>query len=213
VPRGTDWSLFQATRCHASFSPWLVALGADGPGCGVAMPNNEPYDVISASFASEAGADLALSALQRAEQAELLDIESAAVIVKDANGEVTLSETEDQSGRQGLGRGLITGGLMGLLLPGKSFVSSALKQGVSGGFLARLRDTGFEDDDLRAMAEDLAPGTSMLVAIVQYQYSGDLSSFLQEHGAAIVKTRLSPEGAAVLEEMGQAIQTARGTAR
>jgi len=170
------------------------------------MSDREPYDVISATFASEDGAERALEALQTADQAEFLDLESAAVIVKDANGNVTLSETEDKSGKQGLARGLILGGLMGFLLPGRSLVSSAVKQGASGGLLARLQDTGFEDDDLRAMAEDLAPESSMLVAIVQYQLSDDLSARLRERSAAIAKTRLSREGVDVLAEMGGVAQ-------
>jgi uncharacterized membrane protein len=95
---------------------------------------------------------------------------------------------------------------MGFLLPGRSLVSSAVKQGVSGGLLARLQDTGFEDDDLRAMAEDLAPESSMLVAIVQYQLSDDLSARLRERSAAIAKTSLSREGVDVLAEMGRVAQ-------
>jgi uncharacterized membrane protein len=174
------------------------------------MNFDEPYDVISASFASEDGAERALEALQRAEEAALLDVENAAIIVKDAEGEVSLSETEDKTGRQGLGRGLLIGGLTGLLLPGKTFVGSALKQGVSQGFMARLNDTGFEDDDLRAMAEDMAPGTSMLVAIVQYQFTDEVSALLQQRQATIATARLSPEGARVLEEAGRAVQTPTG---
>jgi uncharacterized membrane protein len=170
------------------------------------MSDREPYDVISATFASEDGAQRALEALQSADQSEFLDLESAAVIAKDANGNVTLSETEDKSGKQGLTRGLLLGGLTGLLLPGRSLVSSAVKLGVSGGFLARLQDTGFEDDDLRAMAEDLAPGSSMLVAIVQYQLSDDLSVRLRERGAALAKTSLSREDVDVLAEMGRVPQ-------
>jgi uncharacterized membrane protein len=171
------------------------------------MNLDEPYDVIAASFASEDGAERALEALQRAEKAELLDVENAAIIVKDVGGEVSLTETEDKSGWQGLGRGLLIGGLTGLVLPGKTFASSALKQGAGGAFTARLNDTGFEDDDLRAMAEDLAPGSSMLVAIVQYQFTDEVTALLQQRQATITTTRLSPEGARVLEEAGKAART------
>ena len=171
------------------------------------MNLDEPYDVIAASFATEAGAELALQALQRAEKAEVVDVENAAIIVKDAGGEVSLTETEDKTGRQGFGRGLLIGGLTGLVLPGKTFVTSALKQGAGSAFMARLNDTGFEDDDLRAMAEDLAPGSSMLVAIVQYQFSDEVTALLQQRQAAIATARLSPEGASVLAEAGKAMQT------
>lgn len=174
------------------------------------MNLDEPYDVVAATFAREDGAALALEALQRAAETELLDIENAAIIVKDAEGEVTLTETEDKTGWQGLGRGLLIGGLTGLLLPGKMFATSALKQGAGSAFMARLNDTGFEDDDLRAMAEDLEPGSSMLVAIVQYQLTDEVRALLQQRQAAIATAPLAPEGARVLAEAGKAVQTPDG---
>ena len=133
-----------------------------------------PYDVITASFAHQDGAAQALAALERAERADLLDIENAAVVVKDAAGQVAFAESEDPTSWQGLGQGLLLGGLLGLLLPGRSAVQEALSRGVRSAASARLHDTGFEDDDIRSMAETMAPGTSMLVAIVHYERAGEL---------------------------------------
>ena len=144
-----------------------------------------PYDVIAAAFPDAQGAERALAALQDAERADLLGIENAAVIVKDESGRLTFTETEDATFWQGMGRGLVLGGLVGLLFPGRSIIANALKVGVSGAFTDRLRDTGFEDHDIRELATQLAPGTSMILAIVRYEVSQEVVTFLGEAGAHI----------------------------
>lgn len=162
------------------------------------MDVTNPYDVIAAAFPDEQGAERALAALQVAERADLLDIENAAVIVKDERGRLTFTETEDPTFWQGMGRGVVLGGLVGLLFPGLSIIANALKVGVSGAFTDRLRDTGFEDDDIRDLAAQLAPGTSMILAIVRYEVSQELVAFLGEEAAHIARTGLSNEGARLL---------------
>jgi uncharacterized membrane protein len=166
------------------------------------MTTPDPYDVITATFAHDDGAEKALAVLERAEKADLLDIENAAVVVKDASGTVEFAETQDQTGWQGLGTGMLLGGILGLLLPGRTFGPSVLKTGVQSAFGARLRDGGFEDDDLRAMADSMEPGTSMLVAIVQYQFTAESLELLREQGADVASARLSGEGAALLTSAG-----------
>jgi uncharacterized membrane protein len=141
-----------------------------------------PYDVITASFEQQDGAAQALATLEQAEQAGLLDIENAAVLVKNEDGQLDFAESEDPTTWQGLAQGLLIGGLLGLLLPGRSAVQEALDRGVRSAISARLHDTGFEDDDLRSMAETMAPGTSLLVAVVHYERAGDLVALLGEQG-------------------------------
>ncbi len=93
---------------------------------------------------------------------------------------------------------MLLGGLLGLLLPGLSLLRGAPKFGVRSTFTARLRDTGFEDDDLRAMAETMAPGASMVVAIVQYHLADEFVRMLAERNAEVVSAGLSEAGAVLL---------------
>jgi uncharacterized membrane protein len=162
-----------------------------------------PYEIFMASFGHLDGAAQALAALERVERADLLDIENAAVVVKDAAGRVDFAESEDPTSRQGLGRGLLLGGLLGLLLPGRSAVREALSRGARSAVAARLHDTGFEDDDIRAMAETMAPGTSLLVAIVHYGRACEFVALLDEQGAETASAELSPQGEHLLTEAGR----------
>jgi hypothetical protein len=93
-----------------------------------------PYEVITASFAHLDGAAQALAALERAERADLLDIENA---------------------------------------------------------------------DIRSMAETMAPGTSLLVAIVHHERAGALVVLLGEQGTETASAELSPTEADLLTAAGR----------
>jgi uncharacterized membrane protein len=157
------------------------------------MSAQEPYDVIAVSFTHDAAAEHALGLLRRAEEADLLSIENAAVIVKDDTGAIELAEMGDKSGWQGLASGLLIGGLLGLILPGRTVISSALKSGPSRAFIERLRDTGFEDDDLREIAESIPIGGSMLVAIVRYEHVEEVQALMRAGSQRMVTARLTSE--------------------
>src|SRR4051794_28860192 len=82
-------------------------------------------------------------------------------MIKDAGVEVSLTTTEDKTGWQGLGCGLLIGGLISPVLPGKSFASSVLKQGASDAFTARTAARASADSSrkLRSGGEGARVGT------------------------------------------------------
>src|SRR4051812_150944 len=119
-----------------------------------------PQSLVWAAFDTWYGAADALAALQQQPNRPwLLDVENAAIIEKNKDGGVTFNETADRTGTSGLGTGALIGGLVGMIFPPAFLASTAVGAAV-GGLGAQMRDAGFEDNALRAIANELPAGSS-----------------------------------------------------
>ena len=65
-------------------------------------------------------------------------------------------------------------------------VLSAATGALLGGLAAKHVDTGLPNDQLKNLAETLEPGTSMLVAIIEHRWLGDVKEALGNSGARVV---------------------------
>ncbi len=138
-----------------------------------------PQSLVWATYDSTDGAANALTGLQRADRRWLISIENAAVVVKNEDGTVTFNEPGDRTGTSGLGAGAVIGGIVGLIFP-PAIIASAAAGAAAGGLMAQVRDAGFEDNALRAVANELSPGQSALIAVVWHQWVDDVVRFLDE---------------------------------
>ena len=135
----------------------------------------------------------------------------AAVIRKEQDGAVHWAETHDSGAAEGavvgFGFGAVAG-LLGIMLGPVALLGAPIGAGI-GALVAKLRDSGYEDEDLKALGEDLAPGESALVAnisagdlekarrlldelevkrVVVRGVSSDVGAMLDEEAAALVDT-------------------------
>ena len=127
---------------------------------------DNPVQVFIAAFETEGGAAAALKdyrAMDREGSIELID---AVVVTRGTDGKVHFEETADPSGKKWAKRGAIAGGLVGLIFPPSIIVGAAVG-GAGGGVWGKIRDKGFQDEDLRALGESLEPGTSAIIAIAE----------------------------------------------
>ena len=124
---------------------------------------------------------------------ELID---AAVIVRGADGKVRFEETADPSGKKWAKRGAIAGGVVGLIFPPSLIVSAAVGGGV-GGIWGKIRDKGFKDEDLKAMGEEMEPGTSAIIAIAEDRMIERLEQGIEGYDK-IAKHAVSAEAAVAI---------------
>lgn len=128
--------------------------------------SSDTINVLIATFADDQGAGRALAVAAAGIDS---GIGMAAVVVKTAEGKVRFAETHDktagQGALQGAGIGAI-GGLIGLAFGPLALLATPIGAGV-GALIGKLRDTGFDDDELKGLGDDLAPGSSALVATVE----------------------------------------------
>jgi uncharacterized membrane protein len=164
-----------------------------------------PVQVIVAAFNDLNGASQALTSLKEAKKERLIEIEDAAVLTKDADGNVKIKETADMRAGKGATIGAIAGGVVGLLAGPVGW--AALGGGVIGGLAAKLHDSGFPDDRLRQLAEGLTPDSSALVAVIDHRWVADLERELARQGADVVTEGLRDDIAARLKEGGGIVYT------
>ena len=127
---------------------------------------NPTLEVFVAAYGDETGAGVACKDLKDMQLAGAIHLVDAAVVVRKADGKVHFEETADPSGKTWAKRGAIAGGLVGLLFPPAIIASAAVTAG-AGGIWGKMRDKGFDDDELKAVGESLEPGSSALIAIAE----------------------------------------------
>jgi uncharacterized membrane protein len=165
------------------------------------MSDTTTLKLLVATFPDDAGAARALATLAPALGPEALG--QAAVVSKGPDGKVRFLETDDTTTAQGAWQGAGIGafaGLLGILFTPVALLGLPLGAGI-GALIGKLRDTGFEDDDLRALGADLDGGHSAFIATVDVDDIGKAERLLAEVDAAHVAVKeVDAELARVLDE-------------
>ncbi|HEY1294789.1 MAG TPA: DUF1269 domain-containing protein [Chloroflexota bacterium] len=173
------------------------------------MTQAPPTQVILAAFKDENGADLALEQLKAAKKEHLIAVPNVAVLRKDKDGKLHVKEPTDMGAGRGAAIGGVLGGLTGLVF---GPVGLALVGGAAvGGIIARLHDSGFKDDRLRQLGENLQPGTSAILAVIEHIWVTELEAELQKAGADVVTEELGADIAQQLKEGKNVAYTAVAT--
>lgn len=152
--------------------------------------------VFVAAFDDEKQATDTLKQFKAMDRDGSLDLIDAAVIVRRPDGKITFTETGDPSAKTWAKRGVIAGGLVGLIFPPSILVSAAVA-GVGGGIWGKIRDKGFDDADLKRVGESLPPGGSAVIAIAEDRVVEQLERGIAGY-TKLAKHALSAEATAVI---------------
>lgn len=129
-------------------------------------------------------------------------VAQAAVVAKLDNGKVRFIETHDSTTGQGALKGAYAGalgGLVGILFTPVALIAAPVGAAV-GAIVGKFRDSGYEDDELKGLGEDLAPGQSALIANIGPDKIESAKRLLAEVGVQrIVITTLGSDLAAILD--------------
>jgi uncharacterized membrane protein len=128
-------------------------------------------ELIARVFDEPGAANSALEFVQELHRFQRIRVRSAAVVVKDENGEVSIKETADLDVKGGRVLGAITGGLVGLLGGPVGAIIGALAGAGVGGAAAKRIDVGLPDAFLEEVQEHLKPGGSALIMLVQSHWA------------------------------------------
>jgi uncharacterized membrane protein len=120
-------------------------------------------------------------------------IRNSAVLVKDADGTISVKEAQDVDKRQGAIFGAITGGLVGMLGGPIGAVIGAAAGAATGRVAANKIDLGFSNDYLEALQESLQPDSSAIIALVEHEWTGTVTDALAEHGGKVFRQALPDE--------------------
>jgi uncharacterized membrane protein len=166
-----------------------------------------PVQLIVAAFQDEKSAAEALRVLKQARREKLIGIQNAAVLRKDAKGKLHIQETADMGGGKGATIGGVAGAAIGLIA-GPALLVPAAVGALVGGLAAKLSDSGFSDERLKALGENLKPGSSAIVAVVEHTWVDEVEQAMAEVGADAVTAALGADIADQLEAGHEVAYTA-----
>ncbi len=160
------------------------------------MPDHE---MIVIAFDNENEADKVLDSLKAMESMDVVDLKNGAVIVRSESGDVKINETSDFDTKQGAIGGAAAGAVLGLLSGG--LLRGALLGAAGGAAAGKFVDLGLEDDFLKEIGDNLGPGSSAVVALIDFEQVDRAMEELDKfEGGRIMRHTLSDDVYAKLSE-------------
>jgi uncharacterized membrane protein len=153
-------------------------------------------DLIVIGFSDEFKADEVLLDLRKLELDYLIDLDDAAIVVRNQNGKVRVKQTQEL-----VASGALSGGFWGLLI-GLMFFQPLLGiVGAAVGALSgALTDIGIDDNFMRELGSTIEPGTSAIFILVRKSTPDKVLEDLSKFEGKVLQTSLSHEDEAKLQE-------------
>lgn len=160
-------------------------------------------DLIVLTYNNEEKAGSVLAAVAKMKQENvqkaLIGIEDAAVIYKNAKGNVKVRQTLESAIK---GSKVVSGGFWGLLIGflfGGPLLGSLLGMGLSALF-GRKIDIGIDNEFINQVGDELSPGDSALFLLVNNTPVATVGEALKEFGGTLYHTSFSKETAELFNQ-------------
>ena len=155
-------------------------------------------DLIAIAYNDEYKAEEVRLTLAKLQREHLIEMEDAAVVVKDQNGKVKLKQAVDLTSA-----GAVSGGFWGLLI-GTLFLNPLLGTAVgaaAGAVSGALSDIGVDDGFMKSLGESLPAGSSALFVLVRKATPDKVLEEIAPYGGTVLRTSLSKDQEAQLQEV------------
>jgi uncharacterized membrane protein len=160
------------------------------------------YEMVVVAFEDEYKADEVLNTLKQMDVEATVDLQSAAVVKRDAEGKVRIKETKDFDAKQGAIGGAVAGGLLGLLTG--RFLVGAIVGAAGGAAAGHGIDMGLNDEYLKSIGDSLGSGSSAIVALIAFERVERAMEELDKfEGGTILRHTLSDE---VYQQLSDAVE-------
>ena len=158
---------------------------------------DSPLTVMAAVYASEIDADLTLATLKQMDEDGAIEIHDAAVLVREGlSDKLKIKETAELTPKKGALGGLLAGGILAIIFPPSILAMGAIGA-AAGAALGHFTDQGFKNNLLKEIGENLPPGGSAIVAVVEETWLGKLETAIEGY-SDLARYSLDAEAAAKL---------------
>ena len=152
-------------------------------------------DLIVVGFKDEFKADEVMNELRRLQSEYLVDLEDAAVVIRNQEGKVKIKQAQEL-----VATGALSGGYWGVLLSVLFFNPIFTLVGAAAGALSgALSDIGINDDFMRDLGSTIEPGTSAIFVLVRKSTPDRVLADLSKFEGKVLRTSLSKEDEAKLQ--------------
>ena len=152
--------------------------------------------LIAVGFKDEFIADSVILELRKLQREHLIDLEDAAIVIRNKEGKVRIKQTQELTAA-----GALSGGFWGLLF-GFIFFNPLLGWAVgavAGAVSGALSDIGIDDNFIREVGSTIEPGTSAIFVLVRSATPDKVLEDLSKFEGKVLKTSLSKEDEAKLQ--------------
>ncbi|WP_013324398.1 DUF1269 domain-containing protein [Gloeothece verrucosa] len=154
--------------------------------------------LIAIAYDDEFKAEEVRLTLAKLQREHLIELEDAAVVVKDKDGKVKLKQAVSLPAA-----GAVSGSFWGLLI-GVLFFAPLVGAAVgaaSGALAGALQDIGVDDDFMRELGETLQPSSSALFVLVRRFTPDKVLEEVAPYGGKVLRTSLSKDQEHELQEV------------
>ncbi|MBO9997770.1 MAG: DUF1269 domain-containing protein [Cyanobacteria bacterium SID2] len=154
--------------------------------------------LIAVAYDDEYKAEEVRLALLKLQTEHLIELEDAAIVIKDSKGKVKLNQAVNLTAA-----GATSGGFWGLLV-GTLFLSPLFGAAVgaaTGAISGAISDIGVDDDFMKNLGETLQPGTSALFVLVREVTPDKVLEKVAPYGGTVLRTSLTKDEEAQLQEV------------
>ena len=152
-------------------------------------------DLIVVGFKDEFKADEVMSELRRLQSEYLVDLEDAAVVVRNQEGKVKIKQAQEL-----VAAGAVSGSYWGVLLSVLFFNPIFALVGAAAGALSgALTDIGIDDNFMRDLGSTIEPGTSAIFVLIRKSTPDRVLANLSKFEGKVLRTSLSKEDEAKLQ--------------
>ncbi|MBK8984565.1 MAG: DUF1269 domain-containing protein [Chloroflexi bacterium] len=166
--------------------------------------NDVPVQVIVAAFNDPEQAGHLMADIKLGKVLGLVGIIDAAVVVKDAEGKLKITDSKRRS-TKGFITGGVIGGVLGLLAGPVGW--TALGTGAVGALMGKMRGAPLKAE-MQDIGSALTPNSSAIVAIIEHTWVAALEEAMAAEGARIVQDALKADIAEQLNAGGSVLYTA-----
>jgi uncharacterized membrane protein len=182
------------------------------------MDQGQQHELVVIAFNAMNKAAEVLNVLQQLDKENVVELKNAATIVRNTKGEIDITETREYDTKKGAIAGAVAGGLLGLLVNKMGLIDKvsgkhvgiwesgsmgAMTGASMGSYLAdKLLDLGFKDNYLKELAQELSPGSSALVAVIEFEKVEEAMKSLEPFKGKILRQTLPQEIADRLSDRG-----------
>jgi uncharacterized membrane protein len=153
-------------------------------------------DLIVIGFKDEMKADEVMLDLRKLEREYLINLEDAAIVIRNQDGKVKIKQTQEL-----VSSGAVGGGLWGLLF-GFLFLNPLIGWAVGtavGAISGAVTDIGIDDNFIREIGSTIAPGTSAIFFLVRKSTPDKVLEDLSKFEGKVLRTSLSNADEAKLQ--------------
>lgn len=166
---------------------------------------SDHIQAIVAAFSSPEGAQEVMDDLKQGRKEGLIGIIDAAVVVKNADGKLKITDAKRRSRRtRGVITGGVVGGLIGLLAGPVGW--AAVGGGAVGALAGRLSNAPMRYT-MQGIGESLPANSSAIVAVIEHTWIADLENALIAEGAQVLRSAIAADIAETLQAGGNVLYT------